>query len=326
MSASSGVLRAALAALLVALAPGTVHAQAAWPSRPVRMVVPFPPGGPTDLLARRMAEKMPATLGQPVLVDNRPGGGMSIGTEAVAKSAPDGYTLLFVVTGHATAPALRSDLRYDPVKDFAPVTLVVSVPLVLVAHPSVAARNVAELVALAQAKAGAVTYATPGNGTSMHLAGELFNQTEGISMLHVPYKGTAGAINDLLGGQVMVSWADPLLPLQHIRAGKLRAIAVTGLKRHPALPEVPTVAESGVPGFEVSSWQGVLAPAGTPREVVARLNTEAVRALGQPDVREWLQAQGYEVIGSTPEAFGAHIASEVARWGKVIRTAGIKAD
>jgi tripartite-type tricarboxylate transporter receptor subunit TctC len=302
-----------------------------YPAKPIRIVVPFPPGGSTDLLARRIGEKLQAAWTQPVIVENRPGAGGTVGSDAVAKSAPDGYTLLMGVTGtHAISASLFAKLPYDPVRDFTPITLVVSVPLVLVTGPSVPARSLAEVTALARARPASLTYGSPGNGTSMHLTGEMYNLQAGVATTHIPYRGSAGAMSDLLGGQIAMMWSDILVALPHVRAGKVRAIVTTGAKRHYALPDVPTVAEAGLAGFEVNSWQGLFGPAGMPPEIVARLNAAVVKTLALPDVREFLTAQGFEpsseTSGNSPEAFAAHVRSEVAKWARVVRASNAKPD
>lgn len=313
---------AALAAL-----PALSFAQA-FPSKPVRLVVPFPPGGSTDLLARRLGEKLAVSLGQPVVVDNRPGAGGTTGADSVARSAPDGHTLLMGVTGsNAIAASLYPRLPYDTLRDFTPVSSVVSAPLVLAVGSASNLRTVRDFIAAA--KADPITYGTPGNGTSMHLTGEMFHLATGARLTHVPYKGSAPALNDMLGGSLQSMFGDLLVLLPQIRAGKVRPIAVTSLRRHPLLPEVPTIAESGVAGlerFEATSWQGLFAPAGLPREVLARLNTEVVKALEAPDIKEFFGSQGFLVGGSTPEQFRALIEAEVPKWGQVIKAANVKVD
>ena len=314
---------AALAAL-----PALSRAQASFPSKPIRLVVPFPPGGSTDLLARRLGEKLAVSLGQPVVVENKPGAGGTTGADSVAKSAPDGHTLLMGVTGsNAIAASLYPKLPYDTLKDFAPVSLVVSAPLVLAVGSGSNLRTVRDYVAAS--KVDSITYGTPGNGTSMHLTGEMFNLATSARLMHVPYKGSAPALNDMLGGSLQSMFGDFLVLLPQIRAGKVRPIAVTSARRHPMLPEVPTIAESGVPGlerFEATSWQGLFAPAGVPRDVLVRVNTEVVKALESPDIKEFFGSQGFLVGGSTPEQFRALIEAEVPKWAKVVRTANVKVD
>lgn len=316
-----------LAASALALGLPAAWGQA-FPAKPVRIVVPFPPGGSTDLLARRLGEKLAAALGQPVVVENKPGAGGTTGADSVAKASADGYTLLLGVTGsNAIAASLYPKLPYDTLKDFAPVSTVVSAPLVLAVNASNPIRTVRDYIAAARARP--ITYGTPGNGTSMHLTGEMFDLAAGTKLTHVPYRGSAPALNDMLGGSLESMFGDFLVLLPHIKAGKVAPIAVTSARRHPLLPEVPTIAESGVPGlagFEASSWQGLFAPAATPREVVARLNAEVVKALESPDIKEFFGSQGFIVGGSTPEQFKALIEAEVPKWGRVIRAANVKVD
>ena len=313
---------AALSAL-----PAFTRAQA-FPSRPVRIVVPFPPGGSTDLLARRLGEKLAVSLGQPVVVENRPGAGGTTGSDAVAKAPADGHTLLLGVTGsNAIAASLYPRLPYDTLRDFTPVSMVVSAPLVLAVSSASRLRTVQDYVAAS--KADPITYGTPGNGTSMHLTGEMFNLATGARLMHVPYKGSAPALNDMLGGSLQSMFGDFLVLLPQIRAGKVTPIAVTSPRRHPMLPEVPTIAESGMPGlqgFEATSWQGLFAPAGLPRDVLARLNMEVVKALESPDIKEFFGSQGFLVGGSTPEQFRTLIEAEVPKWGRVIKAANVKVD
>lgn len=297
----------------------------AWPTRPIRIVVPFPPGGSTDLLARRLAERMTASLGQTVLVENRPGAGGTTGADMVAKSAPDGHTLLMGVTGsNAIAASLFPNLPYDPVRDFAPVSRLVSAPLVLVVNPASPARDVAGYIAAARAAASApLTYATPGNGTSMHLTGEMFSQRAGVPLTHVPYRGSAQATTDLIAGLVNSSFADVLVTLPHIQSGAVRALAVTSPERHPLLPNVPTVSEAGLPGFEATSWQGLFAPANTPAPVLARLHAEVAAALALPEIRDPFAAQGFIVAASTPAEFATLVREEVAKWREVVRAGNV---
>ena len=306
-------------------------ASAAWPqaypNHPIRLVVPFPAGGTTDILARDAAPKLTEALGQSVVVDNRPGAGGNIGADLVAKSQPDGYTLLMGTVGtHAINPSLYAKMPYDHIKDFVPVVLVAGVPNVLVVNPSLPVNSVADLIKLAKSKPGSINFASSGNGTSIHLSGELFKTMAGVDMMHVPYKGSAPALTDLIGGQVQVMFDNLPSSLPQIKAGKLRAIAVTSLKRSPALPDVPTINESGLPGFEASSWFGVLAPAGTPPGVVARINAEINKWLQSPEGKEQLLAQGAQAAGGTPEQFAAHIRAETDKWAKVVKASGAKVD
>ncbi len=317
---------------LAAASPVVARAQAAraqsdWPARPLRIVVPFAPGGSTDLMARRLAERLTQTLGQTVLVENRPGAGGVTGSDHVANAAPDGLTMLFGVTGtHAIAPSLIPALPYQPLRDFAPITLVVRAPLVLVVHPSLPVHSLADHIAAARARPGTLTYGTPGNGTAMHLTGVMFDQAAGTQTTHVPYRGSAMALNDLVGGTLASMWGDLLVVLPQIRAGAIRAIAVTSATRHPLLPDVPSVAEAGLPGFEALSWQGIFAPAATPPAVVERLSAEIRAAIEQPDIRDFFAAQGFLMGGSTPAAFTAMVGAEMAKWAKVVREGKVTAD
>ncbi|HUR90912.1 MAG TPA: tripartite tricarboxylate transporter substrate binding protein [Ramlibacter sp.] len=310
------------------LASALVHAQPAYPSKPIHIVVPFPPGGSTDALARRLADKLSVAMGQPVIVDNKPGAGGTVGADFVAKSAPDGYTLLMGVTGsNAIAASLYPKLPYDTLKDFAPVTMVVSAPLVLAVNSASPIRTVQDYIAAA--RVNPVTHGTPGNGTSMHLTGEMFALATGVKLTHVPYKGSAPALNDMLGGTLQSMFGDLLVLLPQIKAGKVRPLAVTSLRRHPMLPDVPTLAETkiaGLDGFEASSWQGLFAPAATPRDVIARLNAEVVKALESPDIKDSFGSQGFIVAGSTPEQFRALLEAEVPKWSRVIRAAHVTVD
>ena len=316
-----------LAATLAILAPHAARAADAYPAKPVRFVVAFPPGGGTDIIARAIAQKLAERIAQQVVVDNRPGAGGNIGTDIVAKSAPDGYTMLMGSAGPlAINASLFGKMPFDPIKDLAPVTLAASTPNVLVVHPSLRAATVKELIALAKARSGEINFASSGHGTPAHLAGELFNSMAGVKMVHVPYKGAAPALADLLGGQVqlMFSTMPPALP--HVKDGKLRALAVTSAKRSPAAPDIPTLDEIALPGFEANTWHGVVVPAGTPATIVARLNREIVAILHLPDVVERFSSQGAEALGSTPEEFAAYIRSETLKWAKVVRDSGAKAE
>ena len=312
------------AALAASLVPAAVLGQA-YPSKPIRLIVPFAAGGGNDNVARLVGKRLSDSLGQQLVIDNRPGAGGVLGAELAAKAAPDGYTLfLGGVASHAVNPNLNDRLPYDPIRDFAPVVLLASAPLVLVVHPSVPADSVKAFVALARSKPGQLNYASNGNGSSSHLAAVMFDSMTGVDMVHVPYKGLSPALADLLSGRVQVMFSSVVAILPHIKAEKLRGLAVTGSRRLPSMPNLPTIAESGLPGYEASSWYGVLAPAGTPREIVARLNSELVKVLDQPEVRGSLLAEGAEPIGGTPEQFAAHIRSEKERLGKLIREAKIR--
>jgi tripartite-type tricarboxylate transporter receptor subunit TctC len=315
-------LLALVAGLLFSL---TLGAQDTWPNRPIRFILPFPPGGGTDILGRLIAERLSANLGQPVVTENRGGAGGNVGAEAAARSAPDGYTIVLVAPSLAISPTLYSKLSYDPVKDFAPVSLVATVPNVMVTQPSLPG-DLKEFIATVRAKPGALNFGSGGAGTSNHLAGELFNLVAGTRLVHIPYKGVNLAMQDVLGGNVHLVFIGIPAAAPHIKAGKLRAIAVVAPQRSAALPEVPTVAEAGLADFDVTTWYGVLAPAGTPRNVITRLNAELVKVMHAPELREKLAATGTDPLTSTPEEFAAYIKREIAKWGDVIRRAGIKAD
>jgi tripartite-type tricarboxylate transporter receptor subunit TctC len=318
-------LLCAVTACLFAIVPAM--AQTAWPSRPIRIVVPFTPGGSTDILARSIGKELQDAWGQPVVVDNVPGAGGSIGADKVAKAPADGYTLLMGHIGTlAVNPSLYPNLPYDPVKSFAPVAWVARVPNVLVVHPSVPARNVKELVALAKAKPAQLAYGSGGNGSAANLATEYFKLQTGSSLLHIPYRGTAPAVTDLIGGQIQVLFTGAPAVLGQIRNGQLRALAVSSPKRLDALPALPTVAESGYKDFEADQWYGVVAPAGTPREVVAKLNAQINQSLNSPALKARLASEGAVATPATPEAFGAHIAREIGRWRPVIQSGRVKAE
>ncbi len=315
-------LRIALSLLLAACAANAL-AQG-YPNKVIRLVVPFPPGGSTDQLARKLAEKLQASMGQPVVVENKPGAGGAVGSEFVAKSAPDGYTLEVGVTGsHGISVSLNPKLPYHPLKDFAPISMMVTTSLVLVVGPSFPANTLAEYVAYAKSRPEQVTHSSPGNGTSMHLTGEMFNLATGTKLVHVPYKGSAGAVTDLMGGQVQSMFGDFLVVYPQVRGGKIRALAITSAKRHPMLPDVPTIAESGYPGFEALSWQGLFAPAGTPADVVAKLNAETLKALAAEDFRDSFAKQGFAVAGSSPAEFRAFIEAEIPKWAKIIKAGNV---
>ncbi len=297
-----------------------------YPARPVRMVVPFPPGGPTDIVARLMAPKMAEAMGQQVVVDNRGGAGGAIGTEQVAKSAPDGYTLIMgTIGGLAVAKSLNPKLGYDTLRDLAPITQSVTVTSILVIHPSVPAKNVRELLALARARPGQLNYGSSGNGTITHLAGELLKYMSKVNITHVPYKGGSPALTALVSGEVDLTYENSLIITPHIRSGRVKALAVTGAKRSALLPELPTIAET-LPGYSASGWYGLLAPAATPKTVLARLHGEAVKALRAPDVIEKLSSQGAEPVASTPEEFTAFIRSETDKWAKLVKAANMRTD
>ena len=312
---SAGVVAASLAL--------PAHAQD-YPSRPVRIVVPFAPGGPNDIVVRLVAQKLTETWGQPFLVENRPGAGGNIGTDFVAKAAPDGYTLLSVGPGSLIINPLIGKVPYDTMRDFAPVTLMARAPNALVAHPSLPARSVMGLIELARSQPGKVNYGSGGNGSTPHLAGAMFAAMARIALTHIPYKGTAPAMADLIGGQVQIAFLGIPTVLPHIKSGKLRVLAVTGKHRSPELPGVPTVDEAGVPGYELSPWYGLLAPAGTPREAVVRLAEEVSRILRTAEMKEKLAAQGAEVAGGSSEEFAAVIRADTSIWSRVVKDTGIR--
>ena len=304
--------------------PVPAAAQQAYPSKPVRIISPFPPGGGNDALCRIVAQKLVEGLKQQVIVENRAGANGIVGTEVAARSAPDGYTIVLIPSGHAVNATLYRKLPFDSIRDFAPITLAGSSPLVLAVHPSLPVKNVKELVALARARPGQLTYVSAGVGASGHLGGALFETLTGTKMVHIPYKGMALAITDLMSGQVSLTFGTSLSVIPHARSGRLRALATTGARRSPALPDLPTVAEAGVPGYEASLWYGFVGPARLPPEVVRRLNSAIVAVLGLPDVRDRLASQGVDPQPTTPEEFAQLLASDVERWAKVIQRAGIQ--
>jgi len=319
-------MRNAFAGLVLALVAGAAAAQQ-WPSKPIKWVVPFAPGGTTDILARTIGEKLSVTLGQPIIVDNKPGAGGGVGADQVAKSPADGYTIMGgTISTHAINASLYSNLPYDPVRDFAPITLIVRVPNMLVVNPELPAKDVRELIALLKASPGKYSFASSGNGTSQHLSGELFKTMTGVEMQHIPYRGSPPALADVVGGQVAMTFDNITTAWPLVKGGKLRALAVTTAKRSPIAPDVPTLAESGLPGYEIGSWQGVFAPAGVSTEIVKRLNTEIVRIINAPDVRQKLVDMGAEPAPNTPEEFAAMVKAEVAKWADVVRKSGAKVD
>jgi tripartite-type tricarboxylate transporter receptor subunit TctC len=317
-------LLAALAGLaLCAFALPVAHAQA-WPSRGIRIVVPFAPGGSTDIFARLVGDRLATALGQPVVIDNRPGAGGNIGADAVAKAPPDGYTLLMATTGvMAINNAMYKNLSYDAEKDLKPVIYIASITNVLIVPADSPFKSAGDVIAAAKAAPGKLSFASSGAGSSTHMSAELFRLMTGTELLHIPYKGSGQAMPDVISGRVAMMFENMPGAVGHIKSGKVRVLAVTGLQRTPALPDVKTVAESGVPGYESLSWSGIAAPAATPPEVVARLNREINAILASPDMRQKLAEQGAEAVGGTPEAFGEHIARERQKWTKVVRDAGI---
>jgi tripartite-type tricarboxylate transporter receptor subunit TctC len=316
----------ALTALAIACIASAAMAQA-WPSKPIRYIVPFAPGGTTDILARTIADPLGKALGVPVIVDNKPGAGGGVGAAEVAKAPADGYTIMGgTISTHAINASLYSSLPYDPVKDFVPITLIARVPNMLVINNDVPAKTVAELIKLMKANPGKWSFASSGNGTSQHLSGELFKSMAGVEMQHVPYKGSPPALNDVMGGQVNMTFDNITTAWALAKGGKLRALAVTTAKRSSVAPEVPTLAESGLPGYEIGSWQGVFAPAATPPDIVKRLNAEIVKIIKSPDVQKKLIDLGAEPVGDSPEEFAIFVKAEVAKWGDVVRKSGAKVD
>jgi tripartite-type tricarboxylate transporter receptor subunit TctC len=327
MSLDRRTFTAAIAASAWAAASPAAWAQQPWPSRPIKWVIPFPPGTSPDLIGRWLAEPLAGVLGQPVVVENRPGAGGNVGTGAVAKAAPDGYTFLFTIQGPlVTAPLLSKSLPYDPVKELAPITLVATSPNVLVVDPALGAQTLADFIAVAKQKPGALNYGSVGTGSASHLAMELFKARAGIDLVHVPYQGFPQVINAILGGQVQAGFMVPGLAMGHVRAGKLRALGVTTLGRVAALPELPTLAEQGFAGFEAISWQAVLAPAGTPKPIIERVSRELVRIIKSDEVRLRMLGQYFSAVGTAPEALAGMMKSERERWAQVIKAAGVQAE
>jgi len=317
------------ALLLTALGASTAFAQGAagYPSKSIRIVVPFSAAGTTDLLARAVGSEMQKAWGQPVVVENRPGAGGNLGSDIVAKAAPDGYTLLVgAVSPQAINVTLYPKMPYDVMRDFAHITLLAAVPNLLEVHPSVPVKTVKELIALAKSKPGQLTYASSGSGTSIHLSAELFKTMAGVDMLHIPYKGSAPAVTDLIGGQVQLMFDNLPSSIAQVKAGKLRPIAVTTLKRSPALPDVPTIAESGLPGYDASSWFGMHAPAGTPKDIISKIHGVVTKSLHTPEMMERLSTQGAQPVGNTPEEFTEFLRVEIAKWAKVVKASGARVD
>jgi tripartite-type tricarboxylate transporter receptor subunit TctC len=316
--------RAAFALLLLALAAQGVAQP--YPSKPIRVIVPYPPGGVVDVIARSVGERMTQTIGQPSVIENRVGAASAIGTELVARAAPDGYTLIVASPAHTTNISLNSKLTWHPIRSFAPVAMVGVIPNAILVHPSMPAKTLAEFISHAKANPGKINYASAGAGSSVHLAAELLQQMAQIKMVHIPYKGQPEAVTALITGEVSMMPLTMALAKARVQAGQARALAVTTPKRSSALPDLPTVAESGYPGYEVSTWFGYLAPAGTPPEVVNKLNAEINAALKHPDVEKRLVALGAELDPGTPQAFGAYLEADMTRWARVIKQAGIKSD
>jgi tripartite-type tricarboxylate transporter receptor subunit TctC len=318
------ILRAVLS---VALLANALNAAAqTYPTRPIRLVVPYPPGGATDPVARQMGQKLTDSMGQQVIVDNRPGGGTIIGTDLVAKALPDGYTMLLATSALAISPHLYKNLPYDAVRDFAPITLLCHLHFVLVVNPQLPVNSISGLVTYAKAQPGKLNYASTGAGTSPHLSMELFNSMAGTRMNHVPFKGSAPATISLLANESQVAVDSILLQLPHVKAGRLRALGLTGIQRTPLAPDIPTIAETGLAGFATDSWISFVAPAGTPKEIIKRLNSEFVKAVNTTEVRERLVNQGLGPIGSTPEHLGSFVKTEFAKWGKIAKDSGARID
>src|SRR5687767_54065 len=327
----STVLFSALSAFsassaFTALTAQQAHAQA-YPSKTIRFVVPYPPGGPLDTIARLLGAKVGESVGQPVVVENKPGAGGNIGADIVAKSPADGYTVLMgAVATHAINPTLYKSIPYDPIRDFAPITQIASTPNVLVVHPSVPAGNVREFIAYAKANPGKLNFGSGSTGSAGHLAGELFKSMAGVEMAHIPYKGAAPAMQDLIAGQIQLMFDNLASSLGQVRAGKVKALAVTTAKKTPLAPDLPTIAESGLPGFDISTWFGVFAPAGTPKAALDRLHAEFAKALAAPDVREKMVNMGAEPVGNRPEEFAAFVGAEAEKYARVIKASGAKVD
>jgi len=316
--------RFALVGLALFCGPAAMAQPAtSYPERPVRMIVPWPAGGGTDIFARAISEKLQQSLGQPFVVENRPGVAGNLGAASVAHATPDGYTIILATITLATSPALYKTLDYNAIKDLSPVTLIAGVPQVLAVNPAVPAKSVKELIALAKQSPGKLSYSSAGVGSPFHIAGELFKQSAGVDILHVPYKGGAPAVTDAIGGQVQMTFANLVAVLPQVKSGQLRALAVTSAKRSQAAPDVPTMAEAGLPGYEFTSWFGVLAPAGTPPAIVKKLNVEIVKVLKSPEISARLSKEGADLIASSPEEFAAYLKSETAKWSKLIKAAGI---
>ncbi|MGZ5095196.1 MAG: Bug family tripartite tricarboxylate transporter substrate binding protein [Burkholderiales bacterium] len=318
------VVQSLAAAFSAALCAGAI-AQS-YPAKPIRIVVPYAPGGAVDIVARAVGQDLTKRLGQTVLVENRTGAGGNVGSDAVAKAAPDGYTLLMASPANTINPSLYTKMSYDPMRDLVPIALIGSVPTVLIANRSLPVQNVKQLVALAKSQPGALVYGSGGSGTTEHLAGEIFKSAAGIDMLHVPYKGGAQVITDLLGGQIALMFVNQLGALPHITAGKVKALGVASTERSPALPQVPTFAEQGYPDMKVSVWWGIMGPAGIPKDLVNRLNREIVAALSSPEMQERLQTLSARPIGGTPEAFTKFFAEETTRWARVVKASGARVD
>jgi len=318
--------RVALLVAAVVLAAAMPALAQDYPNRPIRFIVPYPPGGGTDVVARIMSDALAADLGQPIIIDNRGGAAGNVGTDIAAKAAADGYNILFTLSSHTINPKLYDKLPFDVERDFVPISLAALIPQILVVHPSVPANNVQELIALAKANPGKLNYASVGTGSPGHIAGELFKIKTGVDIVHIPYKGGGPAVVDTIGGQVQLLFVSMPAAWQHVKAGKLKAIAVASAKRSVAAPDLPTIAESGLAGFDATAWQGLAGPAGLPPDVVKRLNDAFNQVMAMPAVREKLVGGGLEPVGGTPEQFRAFIASEIAKWTKISKDVGAKAE
>ncbi len=323
MESVMSMRQATAAALLACALAGTSAVAQTYPTKPIRMIVTFPAGSGADIVARTVGQRMAETLGQQIVIDNRAGAGGIIGSDLAAKAVADGYTIVMVTSAHTINASVYSKLPYDPAEDFAPITMLASTPYLLVAHPSLPAKSVAELIALAKTRPGQINYASGGIGVGSHLAGELFKTATGIDIVNVPYKGAPQATADVVGGQVQLSFSTMPTALPLARAGKLRMLAVTSLERAAVIADVPAIAET-VPGFDVRTWQGLLAPRGTPQGIIAKLREHAVKALGARETAERLTAQGYQTVGNTPQEFAQIVKAEIARWKSVVKAAGIK--
>ncbi|MDP2398478.1 MAG: tripartite tricarboxylate transporter substrate binding protein [Burkholderiales bacterium] len=315
-----------LVSLLLCAVVSNAFAQAQYPAKPIRFILPFPPGGGTDTLGRMIAQKLGEALGQQVISDNRPGGGANLGAEIAAKSPPDGYTIFMGNVAHTINVSLYPKLNYDLVKDFAPVSILASTPNILVVHPSLPVKSVKDLIALAKARPGQLDFASAGSGSSSHLAGELFNSMGGVKLTHIPYKGGGPAVIALISGQVPVGFATTPSVMPHVTSGRVRGLAVTGDRRLPLAPDLPTISEAGIAGYEASTWYGLLVPTGTPGDIINRLHGTTVKILGLDDLKKRLESSGFQGIGSTPQEYAAYTSSEIAKWAKVIKAAGIRAD
>ena len=319
-------LLCSLVASFAAVAAAPATAETTWPSRPVKILLGFPPASATDVIARVVGQKLQDKWGQPVVIDNRPGAGGNLGSELAARAQPDGYTIFFGTVANAISASLYSKLSYDYLKDFTPITLVATTPLVLVAPPSLPVKDVKGLIAYAKANPGKLNFGSGGVGTSNHLAGELFKSATGTDLVHVPYKGTPAAYTDLMSGKIQLMWDNIVAVMPHVKAGKLKPIAVTSAQRAPSLPDVPTMTESGVPKFEAVSWIGALVPTGTPKEIVDKIHTDLVTVLRMPEVKEQLAQSGAEIVGDTPEQFASWNRNEIAKWSKAVQLSGAKVD